>query len=484
MARKQQVIHLHNTSTKGNSTSLKAAGMKVGELAMYNASAATEAELYILDSTGENVIPFASKDYIDAIDAKVTGLTDNLDKNYATADEIAQEFVNVKKEIAGADSFVSGDASSATTVAGAKAYADEKISTAINGLDYTGTAIGDSKVVTFVKQEDGIVSATAADLGVTKTSGTNTDTYQLTLDGKNVGEAIVVDKSALESAKSYVDEEIKKLDYTGLTEVHVVTNVTETDGIVSATGANFSVSGETLNNIKTHKLYLGDTVVAQWENDVNTFLDDVKLSGETLVFTWNTGSWKAETTLDISSFFTQAEAGNGLSADSDGVLHVGKATASANDDSKFLFIGEDGIGLSGITKAIEDAKPTDYYTQTESDGRYAEKKYGLTDVTNTTGNDGINLTITTTTEGTTLSAVASEAHKAAHITGATGDSYVEASFANNQVTVKATDTLANGIIAANSAVQKIKVYDASGAAIEVSGTTADLTTMVIDCGTY
>ena len=165
-------------------------------------------------------------------------------------------------------------------------------------------------------------------------------------------------------------------------------------------------------------------------------------------------------------------------------MHVGKATASANDDSKFLFIGEDGIGLSGITKAIEDAKPTDYYTQTESDGRYAEKKYGLTDVTNTTGNDGINLTITTTTEGTTLSAVASEAHKAAHITGATGDSYVEASFANNQVTVKATDTLANGIIAANSAVQKIKVYDASGAAIEVSGTTADLTTMVIDCGTY
>ena len=156
-----------------------------------------------------------------------------------------------------------GDTSADTSIEGAKRYADELIS----GLDYTGVTTGDGVYVTNVTETDGIISATTAVLpDATTVSGDSKvvidvtqDKGQITataanltgvkLDGYTADTAATGDIAStdtlgqalakLQTQVNATESAIDGLDYTGVTTGAgvYVTNVTEENGVVSATTA-------------------------------------------------------------------------------------------------------------------------------------------------------------------------------------------------------------------------------------------------------
>lgn len=88
------------------------------------------------------------------VDGVVTAISGSIAANTYDAYGAAS---TAKSEVIGA----SGDASTANTIYGAKAYADSKVSTVVNGLDYTDSAVA-NQFVTSVSETDGVISVTRA----------------------------------------------------------------------------------------------------------------------------------------------------------------------------------------------------------------------------------------------------------------------------------------------------------------------------------
>lgn len=114
---------------------------------------------------------------------------------------------------------------------------------------------------------------------------------------------------------------------------------------------------------------LGETV---GELDATPFItdgmvDSVTYDQETkeLVIVFNTDSGKEEVRISLDDLFT-LEAGDGTEVDGNKVSV--KLDNSAEDTEKFLSVSEDGLMLSGITEAIEEAQ----YFKKPSDEEIAE----------------------------------------------------------------------------------------------------------------
>lgn len=71
-----------------------------------------------------------------------------------------------------------------------------------------------------------------------------------------------------------------------------------------------------------------------------------------MTFFISDGSEKTEY-IDISTFLQDLEAGKGLSIDVSGILNI--VPDGSRDTEKFLVIGEDTLGLKGISQAIQDS---------------------------------------------------------------------------------------------------------------------------------
>lgn len=141
-----------------------------------------------------------------------------------------------------------------TSVEGAKRYADELK----NQMEYTGVTTGTGVYVTNVTETDGIISATTAtlptvgpiteagkpiiavaeDKGTISASAGTINAEYVNVTGSVFSSTTV--QGALEEIDGEYKAAIEDLDYSGITtsDAAVVTNVTETNGKVSATSAN------------------------------------------------------------------------------------------------------------------------------------------------------------------------------------------------------------------------------------------------------
>lgn len=182
-------------------------------------------------SSGNSITIFDVESSGADVDAKIAEINAKLGNGVGsgTGESVTEQLAALSGDSATAQS---GD----TSVAGAKAYADDLIS----GLEYTGVTTGDAVVVTNVTETDGIVSASTANVGT------------LTLDGYSKGsdsgavastdtinEAIGKLENQVDAAAAASTAAIQNLDYSGVTTGTgvYVTNVTETDGVIAATTA-------------------------------------------------------------------------------------------------------------------------------------------------------------------------------------------------------------------------------------------------------
>ena len=118
----------------------------------------------------------------------------------------------------------SSDTSAATSIVGAKKYADEKVNAALDALDAT-TVADVNKIVSDVTQADGKISATAKNLTAVRLGGYTGGT-----------DADIVETDTLGEALGKLQAQINAMDLTAVTaEGSVITSVSEEDGKVSAT---------------------------------------------------------------------------------------------------------------------------------------------------------------------------------------------------------------------------------------------------------
>ena len=169
-------------------------------------------------------------------------------------------------------------------------------------------------------------------------------------------------------AESYTNSKINALDATlSAATGTVITGITQTDGkVVSATTAPLTfkkTEGEAGDTyvLSLGGVQIGDTITTYKDSS----LDNVELSGQTLIFTYNlqNGTQKTQE-VNLSNFLTEVEAqslaGAGLTANGT-VLNIVKAT----DSETFLQIGENNIAIKGVQDAIDKAYTgATSYTQT------------------------------------------------------------------------------------------------------------------------
>lgn len=233
MAR-QRLIHLHSTSKSGNLAALTGATMQVGELATYNPSSVADVTIYALNSGATDVAEFKSSKYYD-----------NKFKEYSTTTQMNSAISSAKTEVIGTTDSTSGS----STIYGAKKYADGLIA----ALDSTATTTDH-----FIRQitfKDGKVDeVTGGTIALAKTTGAGSDTYQLKVNGTNVGDTITVYKDSSLS-NVYMSGQTMYFDYilaNGSSKpitVDLSEFINETE-VAGMAGNGLTASGTVLNVVK------------------------------------------------------------------------------------------------------------------------------------------------------------------------------------------------------------------------------------------
>lgn len=330
------------------------------------------------------IIEFAASDPATVNVSADTGIvTIGLTQDFKTS--VSNNTANIAKEVTdrtNAINSVIGTTSSISTtntIYGAKKYAEEKASAAETAAE------------------------TYADNTFVKLNGFNefTESMETKLSGieekaeVNIIETVKVNGTALTpDANKAVNVEIPAA---------TVTAVKSGDKILSLSGtelvSTLTFTKETINN----KEYLiikgvGDVEIGKVDTadfTADSFLDNVVLEDNELVFTFNTESGKDEVRVDISKYIDIYTAGNGIDITSN------KVSAKIDSISEsFLTVGANGIKLSGVQTAINTAVANKNVT-------------------------------------------------------AAGDTYVSASASNNKVTVAATASTKTSLGKADTALQSI-----------------------------
>lgn len=216
----------------------------------------------------------------------------------------------------------------ADTVSGSVAHS---IKTAIAGLDVDAIG-GTGKVITTVSEQDGKIAATAIDLtaGAVAATASKGDNSHVAVEGTTVAAQIESLAKSIKGisadAKTYSVKKLSQDEVTALGEANVREAYQLLDG-------ESRVSGET---IKIYK---------------DSSLKSVALDKQTLNFTYILADGSESTVgVDVSTFLAESEFKNGLEV-VDHVVNVKVDTAS----EKFLTVGADGVKLSGIQTAIDNA---------------------------------------------------------------------------------------------------------------------------------
>ena len=212
-------------------------------LARYSGETATDIKTVVgfvwNDGTNKTVTIFDIEDAGADVQKLIDEINDKLGDDVTSANTVSDQLAAL--------SGTNADTSATTSVAGAKAYTDDKIGT----LDYTGVTTGDGKVIVNVTESDGIVSGTTAEVGGLKLTdySKGSDSGAVTTSD-TINTAISKLENQIDAANDAstgaIKTAIEALDYSGVTTGTgvYVTNVTETDGVVAATTATLPTVAE------------------------------------------------------------------------------------------------------------------------------------------------------------------------------------------------------------------------------------------------
>ena len=217
-----------------------------------------------------------------------------------------------------------GDTSDKATAFGyiAKEAADR--AAAIEALDVPEVG-GTGKVITTISEADGKISATAIDLtaGNVAATASEGDDSHVAVEGTTVA-------AQIESLAKSVKTTATAKTYSISAVTPSATNVKEEYALVDGGGVQ---AGST---IKIYK---------------DSSLKGVALDGQTLNFTYILADGSESTVgVDVSVFLAESEFKNGLEV----VDHVVNVKVDAASES-FLTVGADGVKLSGVQNAIDQA---------------------------------------------------------------------------------------------------------------------------------
>lgn len=225
---------------------------------------------------------------------------------------------------------------SAATVPGSVA---KSVKDAIEALDVAQVG-GTGKVITTVSETNGKISATAIDLKAENVAFTPTTNVAGAVDvtGSNVKAAIAsLAKSVKSTQNSAATYKIKKVTEGLATNVKEAYQLVQTvNGVASDIDVQIPIyKDQTLKSVE---------LVAE---------DDKKKKGQFMKYTYiNADGADTIVYVDCSKLLAESEFKNGLAVSDAGEVSVKIDTTS--DD--FLKVGESGVKLEGVKKAINDAK--------------------------------------------------------------------------------------------------------------------------------
>lgn len=268
-------------------------------------------------------------------DGLYVDLTKTTSSITANAQAIAKEKARAEAaEKANADNITKLNADAATA-----GSVDNKIDTAIKGLDVNSIG-GEGKFVKSVSETDGKIAAEVGDLVSTavKRAATTGVTGQVDMTGTTVEGALVdLAKAVSKTKKDAATYKITKVT-TGL-----ATNVKEAYQLVQ------TVNGQDTNIDVQIPIYKDQTLksvelVAE---------DDKKKKGQFMKYTYiNADGADAIVYVDCSKLLAESEFKNGLALSDAGEVSV-KIDATSES---FLTVGEGGVKLAGVQTAIDTAK--------------------------------------------------------------------------------------------------------------------------------
>ena len=212
--------------------------------------------------------------------------------------------------------------------------------TAIEGMSLASTG-GTGKYITTIAQENGKVTATAADLTSVNVKRTATSgvSGQVDMTGTTVENALVDLAKAVDSTKkAAATYSIEKVT-TGLGA-----NVKEAYQLVQMVGGN-----KTYVNVQI-PIYKDRSLKSVELTDTN----DKGVKGQFMKYTYNLDDTNVEVVyVNVSKLLHESEFKNGLQVSDPGEVSI---KLDANNEKEFLTVGEGGVKLSGVQTAINAAK--------------------------------------------------------------------------------------------------------------------------------
>lgn len=287
----------------------------------------------------------------DGLYVDLTKTTQKITDEIARATQVDQAHSEAIGQNTAAIATLNGTATAEGSVA-------KSVKDAIEALDVAQVG-GTGKVITTVSETNGKISATATDLNAENVAFTPTTSVTGAVDvtGSNVKAAIAsLAKSVKSTQNSAATYKIKKVTEGLATNVKEAYQLVQTvNGVASDIDVQIPIyKDQTLKSVE-----LADT--------------DGKKKGQYLKYTYITAEGKDSVVyVDVSKFLVESEFKNGLAVSAAGEVSVKIDT----DSESFLTVGEGGVKLAGVQKAVNDAKTellggasTDYDTLGKLEGK-------------------------------------------------------------------------------------------------------------------
>ena len=358
----------------------------------YAANDSKSITIFDIDDIGTDV-----QQAIDEINSKIgTGITT---ANTATAQLAA---------LSGSSS----DTSATTSVAGAKKYADQKISDAVSALDYSDTAVagsyvsqvteadgviavervalpdastvsGDSKVVIDVTQDKGAITATASNITGVKLAGYSEGT-----------DADIASTDTLGEALGKLQAQINAMDLTVISgNGEVITSISEADGKVSA-------SKTAIKDVKLTGYVKDSSVIGSIEatDDIEDALSKLENKAAAITIANADGSINVTTGVsgtDINVNIKSSEkvlakdGNNGIYTD---IKLSGITPSSTTVKEEYALIATDGSQLGTSIKVYKDSSVVNITYQSDpEEAHYQNLIYTYVDISGNTQTEYVDI---------------------------------------------------------------------------------------------